>query len=105
MKAMNVLITGAGFGPTGSLTARYLTLSDSGLIMILHVDADQYSGGVVSIPPQAIVRIPGHGRGKIQDALTYGGPSFWSRPWRTSRTCRSTTTPGSTSTTWPTSSM
>ncbi|MFI5065911.1 MAG: LCP family protein [Streptosporangiales bacterium] len=75
MKAMNVLITGAGFGPTGSPrppSAR----SDSGLIMILHVNADQYSGGVVSIPPQAIVSIPGHGRGKIEDALTYGGPSL-----------------------------
>ena len=44
--------------------------------MILHVNADQYSGGVVSIPPEAIVQIPGHGRGKIQDALTYGGPSL-----------------------------
>ena len=30
----------------------------------------------MSIPPQAIVSIPGHGRGKIQDALTYGGPSL-----------------------------
>ena len=75
MKAMNVLITGAGFGPTGSPTP-VSSLSTSGLIMILHVNADQYSGGVVSIPPQAIVSIPGHGRGKIQDALTYGGPSL-----------------------------
>ncbi len=75
MKAMNVLITGAGFGPTGS-PAPTGAPSASGLIMILHVNADQYSGGVVSIPPQSIVRIPGHGRGKIQDALTYGGPSL-----------------------------
>ena len=75
MKAMNVLITGAGFGPTGKPT-REGAPSDSGMIMILHVDADQYSGGVVSIPPQAIVSIPGHDRGKIQDALTYGGPSL-----------------------------
>ena len=75
MKAMNVLITGAGFGPTGSPTPE-TARSDSGLIMIVHVNADQYSGGVVSIPPQSIVWIPGHGRGKIQDALTYGGPSL-----------------------------
>ncbi len=75
MKAMNVLITGAGFGPTGS-PVPVSPLSSSGLIMILHVDADQYSGGVVSIPPGAIVSIPGHGHGKIQSALTYGGPSL-----------------------------
>ena len=30
----------------------------------------------MSIPPQAVVQIPGHGRGKLQDALTYGGPSL-----------------------------
>ena len=75
MKAMNVLITGAGFGPTGS-PSPVNELSDSGLIMILHVNADQYSGGVVSIPPQSIVRIPGHGKGKLEDALKDGGPSL-----------------------------
>ena len=75
MKAMNVLITGAGFGPTGS-PSPVNELSDSGLIMILHVNADQYSGGVVSIPPQSVVRIPGHGEGKLEDALKDGGPSL-----------------------------
>lgn len=75
MKAMNVLITGSGFGPTGS-PVPINRPSDSGLIMILHVNANQRSGGVVSIPPQSIVSIPGHGRGPIQDALTDGGPSL-----------------------------
>ncbi len=75
MKAMNVLITGAGFGPTGS-SQPVSELSDSGLIMILHVDANQYSGGVVSIPPQSMVRIPGHGEGRLEDALKDGGPSL-----------------------------
>ena len=75
MAAMNVLITGAGFGPTGR-SQPISALSDSGLIMILHVDADHYSGGVVSIPPQSMVRIPGHGRGRLEDALKDGGPSL-----------------------------
>jgi LCP family protein required for cell wall assembly len=75
MKALNVLITGAGFGPTGR-PSPVNELSDSGLIMILHVNANQYSGGVVSIPPQSIVWIPGHGKGKIEDALKDGGPSL-----------------------------
>lgn len=70
----NVLITGAGTasgqrpGPsTGEL---------SGLIMILHIDADHQAGGVVSIPPQTVVTVPGHGRAQIWDALMYGGPTL-----------------------------
>ena len=31
---------------------------------------------MVSIHPQTIVDIPGHGRHEIQDALTFGGPSL-----------------------------
>lgn len=69
---MTVLITGAGIGPTGSSNP----LGASGLIMLLHIDADDQAGGVVSIPPQAIVSIPGHGRTEIENALNYGGPSL-----------------------------
>lgn len=72
--AMTVLITGNGIGSTGSMSAP--GNSTSGLIMLLHINADHQAGGVVSIPPQTIVRIPGHGRTKIQDALTFGGPSL-----------------------------
>ena len=72
--AMTVLITGQGIGPTGAMTAPYNSIS--GLIMLLHVDATGYSGGVVSIPPQSIVRVPGHGRTDIQNALKFGGPTL-----------------------------
>jgi LCP family protein required for cell wall assembly len=72
--AMTVLITGKGIGPTGALAVP--EDSSSGLIMLLHVDAEGYSGGVVSIPPQSIVRIPGHGRMELQDAMKFGGPSL-----------------------------
>lgn len=71
--AMTVLITGEGIGPTGDTG---IGPSDSGLIMLLHVNAEGYSGGVVSIPPQAVVPVPGHGRTAIQNALSYGGPSL-----------------------------
>jgi LCP family protein required for cell wall assembly len=72
--AMTVLITGKGIGPTGggSVSER----SSSGLIMLLHINADHQAGGVVSIPPDAIVRIPGHGRAPINQALVFGGPSL-----------------------------
>ena len=72
--AMTVLITGEGLGPTGD--RRMLGPSPSGLIMLLHVNASGYNGGVVSIPPQSIVRVPGHGRMQIEEALKIGGPDL-----------------------------
>ena len=70
--AMTVLITGKGIGPTGGTSVP--ENSPSGLIMLLHVNASGYSGGVVSIPPQSIVRVPGHGRTELENAEKFGGP-------------------------------
>ncbi|HUY50781.1 MAG TPA: LCP family protein [Streptosporangiaceae bacterium] len=72
-RGTTVLITGAGIGPTGGPVS---SMATSGLIMLLHIDADQHAGGVVSIPPQTIVRVPGHGRTEIENALADGGPSL-----------------------------
>jgi LCP family protein required for cell wall assembly len=72
--ATTVLITGQGIGPTGAPTGP--EDSSSGLIMLLHVNATGYSGGVVSIPPQSIVRVPGHGRTQLENALKFGGPDL-----------------------------
>jgi LCP family protein required for cell wall assembly len=72
--AMTVLITGKGIGPTGGMSVP--EDSSSGLIMLLHVDAEGYSGGVVSIPPQSIVRVPGHGRTELENAMKFGGPDL-----------------------------
>ena len=43
--------------------------------MLLHVNADG-RGGVVSIPPETIVAVPGHGQTQINNALVYGGPTL-----------------------------
>jgi len=72
--AMTVLITGKGIGPTGGMSVP--ENSASGLIMLLHVNATGYSGGVVSIPPQSIVRVPGHGKTQLENALKFGGPDL-----------------------------
>jgi LCP family protein required for cell wall assembly len=74
-RAMTVLITGAGIGPTGVPEPGPVPPT-SGLIMLLHINADQQAGGVVSIPPQTIVRVPGHGRTEINNALAFGGPTL-----------------------------
>jgi LCP family protein required for cell wall assembly len=48
----------------------------SGLIMLLHINANQKAGGVVSIPPQTEVQVPGRGQTQLWNALNIGGPSL-----------------------------
>ncbi len=69
--AITVLITGADSGPVGMSTP-----PSSGLIMLLHINAGDKGGGVVPIPPQALVQVPGHGLTELNNALTYGGGSL-----------------------------
>jgi LCP family protein required for cell wall assembly len=72
--AMTTLITGKDIGPTGGKSEP--EDSSSGLILLLHIDAEGYSGGVVSIPPQSIVQVPGHGRTQLENAEKFGGPDL-----------------------------
>ena len=44
--------------------------------MLVHVNADGRAGGVVSILPETIVPVPGHGQTQINNALVYGGPTL-----------------------------
>jgi len=71
-QSMTVLITGSGIGPTGAGSSS----GGSGLIMLLHIDANRQAGGVVSIPPESVVNVPGHGDIQIQRALALGGPTL-----------------------------
>ena len=48
----------------------------SGLIALVHLNADHRTGAVVSIPPNAVVSVPGHGRQQLGATLTEGGPSL-----------------------------
>jgi LCP family protein required for cell wall assembly len=50
--------------------------TDTGLVELLHLNAGEQSGGVVSIPANAFVRVPGHGRMELGDTLAIGGPSL-----------------------------
>jgi len=48
----------------------------SGLIALLHIDANRKAASMTAIPPNAVVHIPGHGRKELWDALPIGGPSL-----------------------------
>jgi LCP family protein required for cell wall assembly len=48
----------------------------SGLITLIHLDANKQAGAVISLPPNAIVAVPGHGKKDLGDALALGGPSL-----------------------------
>ncbi len=68
-----------GGQPVGGMTALVTSASvpgSSGLIMLMHFDAHNKRGGVVSIPPQTLVQVPGHGLKPISTAQGFGGPSL-----------------------------
>ena len=72
---MTILLTGHDVGPTGT-SAGAPESSTSGLIMLLHLNADDKAGGAVSIPPQTEVAVPGQGQMQLEQALSTGGPSL-----------------------------
>jgi LCP family protein required for cell wall assembly len=80
-RSMTVLLTGSEAEPsvvggTGADGSSQAPEDASGLIALVHLDANQAGGAVVSIPANAVVPIPGHGRQELWDALTLGGPSL-----------------------------
>jgi LCP family protein required for cell wall assembly len=72
---MTVLLTGSQVGPTG-LSGMPRTPGQSGMIMLLRINANRTSGGVVSIPPQAEVKVPGGEEMQLEDVVAVGGPSL-----------------------------
>ena len=73
--SQTILITGTGFGGAGG-SAPVSQAQFSGLIMLLHINARQNAGAVVSIPPRVMVQVPGKGPMELQGALAAGGPAL-----------------------------
>jgi LCP family protein required for cell wall assembly len=48
----------------------------SGLIALVHINAGQSAGAVVSIPPDATVSVPGHRDMQLESTLAVGGPAL-----------------------------
>ena len=79
--SMTVLLTGsenapAHIGGSGVDHSSTFPEGQSGLIALVHIDADRRAGAIVSIPPNALVRMPGHGVTQLWNALPLGGPSL-----------------------------
>jgi LCP family protein required for cell wall assembly len=53
--------------------------TETGLIELLHLNAGQRSGSVVSLPANAVVPVPGYGQTEIGRTLRLGGPSLMIR--------------------------
>jgi len=68
-RSMTVLLTLSG-------VLRGRSGLQSGLIALVHLDADGHTGAVISIPADALVSVPGHGTAQLWNALRLGGPSL-----------------------------
>jgi LCP family protein required for cell wall assembly len=79
-KSMTVLLTSSGEQPApnggGIDGASPQPEALSGLIALVHLNASGRGGGVVSIPDNTIVHVPGRGSMKIWSTLALGGPSL-----------------------------
>src|SRR6202167_3864816 len=66
--SLNVLLTASGWFPRQDLP--------TGLIEVLHLNANRQGGAVISFPVNLVVDVPGHGDMRLGETLTLGGPSL-----------------------------
>ncbi|MFS0884179.1 LCP family protein [Aeromicrobium sp. 179-A 4D2 NHS] len=69
--AMNILLMGSDKRVDGSIAGQR-----SDTMMVVNIPADRHSVGVVSIPRDSWVQVPGHGPAKINAAFSWGGPAL-----------------------------
>ena len=69
--SLNVLLTASGWFPRQDVP--------TGLVELLHLNADQQGGAVISFPANLVVEVPGHGDMRLGETLTLGGPSLMIR--------------------------
>jgi LCP family protein required for cell wall assembly len=48
----------------------------SGLVALVHLDADGREGAVIDLPPDVVISVPGHGQMELWNTLKLGGPSL-----------------------------
>jgi len=69
--SMNILLMGSDKRADGSVAGQR-----SDTIMVVHVPADRDEVGIVSIPRDSWVQVPGHGPAKVNAAYAWGGPAL-----------------------------
>jgi LCP family protein required for cell wall assembly len=69
--SLNVLLTASGWFPRQDLP--------TGLIEVLHLNANRQGGAVISFPANLVVDVPGHGDMRLGETLKLGGPSLMIR--------------------------
>lgn len=82
-EAMNILLLGTDrrsdvptTGEDAQAPAWVPGAQRSDTLMLLHIDGDRRGLSVISVPRDAWVDIPGHGKDKINAAFSYAGPSL-----------------------------
>jgi LCP family protein required for cell wall assembly len=66
--SMNVLLTASGLVAGQNVP--------TGLIELLHLNANHQGGAVISFPANVVVPVPGHGTAQLGTTLALGGPSL-----------------------------
>jgi LCP family protein required for cell wall assembly len=66
--SLNILLTASGLFPRQNV--------QTGLIELLHLNADQQGGAVISFPANLLVKVPGHGKQRLGATTALGGPSL-----------------------------
>ena len=79
--SMNILLTGSAEPPgnrggSGVDGSSPVPEDASGLIAVVHLNANHRGGGVINVPANALVSVPGRGKIELGDALSVGGPSL-----------------------------
>lgn len=69
--ATTILLLGSDKRADGSVAGQR-----SDTMMVIHIPADHSEIGVVSIPRDSWVQVPGHGPAKINAAYSWGGPAL-----------------------------
>jgi LCP family protein required for cell wall assembly len=66
--SLNILLTASGLFPGQNV--------GTGLVELIHLNAGQRGGAVISFPANVLVSVPGHGKQRLGEALALGGPSL-----------------------------
>ena len=80
-RSITILLAGseavpASTGGSGAAGSPAAAAGHSGLIALVHINANRPAAAIVSIPPNALVHVPAHGVTELYNALPLGGPSL-----------------------------